>query len=441
MIVYILNFNVQMKGKVKFMSTNKWNNRNGGITLIALVITIIVLLILAGVSITTLIGENGVINKASDAKIETEIADIKEQIQIDIIGEQVGNKENISDSVLKEILEKYGTINYDEEDGTIKSITTNKGNYEIAMADIWNGTTVADSTNTGVNVANLFDPTGNVEGKLHIGDFINYSAGIWTSTDMTTIANTGVEPNNSTDIPSTSYTFGGFAVGGSRDGNATPCETEYNYVKFKDGNDITGWRLFDVSDDGVMTLISAGCPEDYYHATETNSAYISEYILTGKENSSAIGLGTTYKARSWQMYVNEADYGATSATVLTKAKLDAWYSKYITPGADTWTDDDTFRKIYRTSTDCVNNGMYESLIDNDSFYWLSSANSTNSDRMYCVFPSNRQVGSYLESTAYGVRVLVSLSPEVKLSKEATDTKTVVSRSKEYPYNVWDLVNE
>ena len=422
------------------MSMNKWKNKNGGITLIALVITIIVLLILAGISISMLTGENGLLNKASDAKIATEIADIKEQIQTDIIGEQAGNQGNISDSVLKKILEKYGRINY-EEDETIKSITTTKGNYEIAMADIWNGTTVADSTNTGVNVGDLFDSTGKEKGKLHIGDFINYSAGTWTSTDMTTIANTGVTPNNSTDIPSTSYRFGGFAVGESRDGNATPYDTSYNYVKDKDGNAITGWRLFDVSDDGVMTLISAGCPEDYYHPNATNSAYISEYILTGNVNGSAdvssLGLGSTYKARSWEMYVNEEDYDAASATVLTKAKLDAWYSKYITLGADTWTDA-TFQKIYKTSTNCVNNGMYESLIDNYSYYWLSSA--YNSYSVYNVYPGTMHV-RYDYNDALGIRVLVSLSSEVKLSEEATDTKTVVSRSNEYTYNVWNLVIE
>lgn len=42
-----------------------------GITLIALVITIIVLLILAGVTIATLTGENGILTKATQAQIET----------------------------------------------------------------------------------------------------------------------------------------------------------------------------------------------------------------------------------------------------------------------------------------------------------------------------------------------------------------------------------
>lgn len=44
---------------------------NKGITLIALVITIIILLILAGISIATLTGENGLLSKANTAKTET----------------------------------------------------------------------------------------------------------------------------------------------------------------------------------------------------------------------------------------------------------------------------------------------------------------------------------------------------------------------------------
>ena len=61
-----------------------------GITLIALVITIIVLLILAGVTIATLTGENGILTRASDAKEQTEIAEVKERVQTDILGEQAG---------------------------------------------------------------------------------------------------------------------------------------------------------------------------------------------------------------------------------------------------------------------------------------------------------------------------------------------------------------
>lgn len=57
----------------------KINKRDRGITLIALVVTIIVLLILAGVSISMLTGQNGILNKAADAKEKTETAQQDEE--------------------------------------------------------------------------------------------------------------------------------------------------------------------------------------------------------------------------------------------------------------------------------------------------------------------------------------------------------------------------
>ena len=57
-----------MKHKLKLIR----ENNTYGITLIALVITIIVLLILAGVSIAILTGQNGLLTRANEAKKETE---------------------------------------------------------------------------------------------------------------------------------------------------------------------------------------------------------------------------------------------------------------------------------------------------------------------------------------------------------------------------------
>ncbi len=401
-----------------------------GITLISLVITIIILLILAGVTIATLMGNNGLINKAKDASITTDVVETKEQIQLELMGKYNEDSTYTNGDVIVAVKKITGN---DIEEG-VETITTKKGNT-VNIADLWIG-----NSSNGTDVEDLFDESGIEDAKLHIGDFINYSAGEWRSSDMTTIANTGVIPNNSTNNPSTSYQFGGFTVGSSRSENATPYSTSYNYVQDKATNSaITGWRLFDVNN-GVMTLISAGCPEDYYHPNETNSAYISEYILTGNESLKttypSLGLGTTYKARNWDMYINR-DYNATSASILTKAKLDEWYSKYITASANTYTNT-TFQKIYKTSSDCVRDGMYESLIDNYSYYWLSSAHRSND--VYDVNPSSESVGdSYTH--AFGVRILVSLSSNVKLSEEAVGTKTVVSRSNEYTYNVWNLITQ
>lgn len=55
-----------------------------GITLIALVITIIVLLILAGVSIAMLTGKNGILTQANNAKAETTKAEAIEKINMSL---------------------------------------------------------------------------------------------------------------------------------------------------------------------------------------------------------------------------------------------------------------------------------------------------------------------------------------------------------------------
>ena len=66
--------------------------QENGITLIALVITIIVLLILAGVTIAMLTGDNGIISKAMQAKIRTEEAKETEETGLNEIENYINGK-------------------------------------------------------------------------------------------------------------------------------------------------------------------------------------------------------------------------------------------------------------------------------------------------------------------------------------------------------------
>ena len=68
---------------------------NKGITLIALVITIIVLLILAGITIAMLTGENGLLNKANGAKVEDMRATADESINLAIAAMNLQLQEKI----------------------------------------------------------------------------------------------------------------------------------------------------------------------------------------------------------------------------------------------------------------------------------------------------------------------------------------------------------
>ena len=79
-----------------------------GITLIALVITIIVLLILAGISIATLTGENGILTKAIQAKEANKKAEYEEEVKLIIAEKQVERKQgqNNNKSLIEKVAEE-----------------------------------------------------------------------------------------------------------------------------------------------------------------------------------------------------------------------------------------------------------------------------------------------------------------------------------------------
>ena len=87
------------KKEIKLIEKNE-----KGITLIALVITIIVLLILAGVSIATLTGPNGLLTRANDAKTEMGKAGAKEKVQVEVAA-SYDNSGNLSTELLNKNLE------------------------------------------------------------------------------------------------------------------------------------------------------------------------------------------------------------------------------------------------------------------------------------------------------------------------------------------------
>ena len=94
----------------------KTKNQNG-ITLIALVITIIVLLILAGVSISSIMRESGIASKAKQSKMETKIAEIEEMAGL-IAGEYAIKNEGeaatasyiISELISRNYIEEYQVV-------------------------------------------------------------------------------------------------------------------------------------------------------------------------------------------------------------------------------------------------------------------------------------------------------------------------------------------
>ena len=75
-----------------------------GITLISLVVTIIILLILAGISIGALTGDNGILNQAQNAKEQTEIGNEKEILKLAIIGTKENGESIIEEKLKNELI-------------------------------------------------------------------------------------------------------------------------------------------------------------------------------------------------------------------------------------------------------------------------------------------------------------------------------------------------
>jgi len=119
------------------MRKNKRNKKqtSAGITLISLVITIIVLLILAGVSISLVFGNNGIINQAQEASEKIQEEEVKESRELDWLAIEAERLANPSKSQEEQIqwitdyLDKKGTVTlYKIEDNGTKNFTYESDN-------------------------------------------------------------------------------------------------------------------------------------------------------------------------------------------------------------------------------------------------------------------------------------------------------------------------
>ena len=150
------------------MNLNKKFKRNKGITLIALVVTIIVLLILAGISISMLTGQNGILNRASEAKNLNGIAQNGELVKLSAMDALSQGLGTITDANLKTALNsnigegKY-EITGDATNGW--TVTVDEQDYRVEATGIVNGN--GSSTGSGNWDKILEDANKNPESMKH----------------------------------------------------------------------------------------------------------------------------------------------------------------------------------------------------------------------------------------------------------------------------------
>lgn len=166
---------------------NKLKEKSG-ITLIALVITIIVLLILAGISISMLSGDNSILQKATDAKKITGISMVEEQIAIAynaaLIKDLESGNLNLQESTLRRELEKEFT-----EDDSIGIDTTGE-NWVVTVNEV-TVTVPIKKTGDGQEDNPLVETTeiepvtlGQAELTSKYGEVVTYTG--YSATDVST---------------------------------------------------------------------------------------------------------------------------------------------------------------------------------------------------------------------------------------------------------------
>ena len=144
-------------------------NRETGITLIALVITIIVLLILAGVSISMLTGSNGILTQANKAKEVTEISGEKEGMKTAVLSIKATNSDITEDNLKTALDNQFGankTTIEDNKDGSYTVKMNNESKREYTVEDDgsllegtyskWDGTTSTEPTNKTSNEIHIY---------------------------------------------------------------------------------------------------------------------------------------------------------------------------------------------------------------------------------------------------------------------------------------------
>ena len=126
--------------KKKSSKTKEKLKERNGITLIALVITIIVLLILAGVTIASITGENGILSKATNARDNNTKASAEEKVKTEVLG-SYGSDGKLSLDDLNNNLKNVDGLKYNGsailDSNKIESLpaTVNVDGYNILISE------------------------------------------------------------------------------------------------------------------------------------------------------------------------------------------------------------------------------------------------------------------------------------------------------------------
>ena len=393
-----------MKEKLKMFDRNS----NKGITLIALVVTIIVLLILAGISISMLSGDNGILNKAVQAKDATRGGEVQETVTlaaanntgVDYIG---GTKQTRAEVIAQ--LHADGKL-------TDSEVATLEENDVITIGGITIDFSVLGSISNAKTLVQAFK-----DGEINVGDYItNYNSTLNNSnaTASLTSEETGFDGGTQTYKVNTNTTWR--VLGLNKDETQLVITTGSPIKKEMDSSATDDWKK-----DPYLYLDKA---EGWYN---TNDELVSNNILdkvcaiyAGRYATATksmriedinVALGLTLDKNSNKIY-KTADESKTALTAYQgffgqsytyktndyapenylKEKYPSKYSSLTNKKSGESVDGTAFMYMYTDSSIVDQSSkLYDVLFkgtesgSNGKSYWLASSGVGMNGSVYCFF--------------------------------------------------------
>ena len=323
----------------------KREGKESGITLMALIVTIIVLLILAGISISMLAGDNGIIKKATEAAEVTETATIKEQIQLavlDALTEGLGKITSTEslDNSLQNYVEKEYNLTGDPENGWIITVPENEISYhvdsngEITAGEIGDGNEDEEEPidNSQSLVLGFADDLGTRSTIYLYGNSDKITSGDITITMPDSSSQTITAVSDNTEI-SDEANYATYTV--TKNGTYTFSVTNGNTTtetKVRVKNIETFTPIEEIAEEelsaNAYSYKGAAVPKGYY--VDTKSEVDTGLVITDEVDSEGYATGNEWvwvpvnsTVGNNDYYIEESGtfYGATSVTYNKYSKL------------------------------------------------------------------------------------------------------------------------
>ena len=408
----------------------KLNQR--GITLIALVITIIVLLILAGVSIAMLTGQNGILTQAQKAKTTTANKSAEEKVKLAVMAARSQSETGAleADKLVTEVTTNYGGQAETTAGGFPVTVTIDGKSFTVSSTG--EVTATGDSTpnppvptpTDGISAKNIAD----MDDKTNIygATVTNYIPA--TTTDVNwkifyadddniyLIADNYVEKTN---LPNS--TNGTTATANKpNDGNSSYARVAYftNILGDYAGSArITDSRLKALNNDYLNTK---------GFSSENNNMKAVAYMMD-----------TTAWNSKFKDTNNKADYviGGPSVELLFKSYNAKYKTAFESQAVESSDKRNTGYQIRKTSSDSWANYVSSMLSTSDPLYvitaqsnalayWLASPSANDADFVLSAYYYGGVGDSDYRYDSSGFRPLVCLNSDVKLQKVSSTQYTI-----------------